>query len=53
MKSMFNACGGALLAAALATPAAAQVAGTYAGTSADGVGIQFVVAPTPATAIWR
>lgn len=43
MKSMFNACGGALLAAALATPAAAQVAGTYAGTSADGVGIQFVV----------
>jgi len=43
MKSLFSACGGALLAAALATPAAAQEAGVYAGTSADGVGIQFTV----------
>jgi len=43
MKSLFTACGGALLAAALATPAAAQVAGVYAGTSTDGVGIQFTV----------
>jgi hypothetical protein len=43
MKSLINACGGAILAAALATPAAAQVAGTYAGTTADGVGLSFVV----------
>lgn len=43
MKSLFKACGGIILAAALATPAAAQVAGTYAGTSADGVGINFTV----------
>jgi hypothetical protein len=49
MKSLFNVCGGAILAAALATPAAAQVAGVYAGTSADGVGIQFTVSTDPNT----
>jgi hypothetical protein len=43
MKILFTACGGAILLAALATPAAAQVAGTYAGTTADGVGLSFVV----------
>jgi hypothetical protein len=43
MKSFITACGGALLAAALATPAAAQTAGTYNGTSADGSGLSFVV----------
>jgi len=43
MKSLFNACGVALLATTLATPAAAQVAGTYSGTSADGSGLTFVV----------
>jgi hypothetical protein len=43
MKHIVNVCGAAMLAAALATPAAAQVAGTYNGTSADGSGLQFVV----------
>jgi len=43
MRNLFTACGGAILAAALAMPAAAQVTGTYAGTSADGVGLSFVV----------
>jgi hypothetical protein len=49
MKSLFKACGGIILAAALATPAAAQEAGIYAGTSADGVGIQFTVSTDPNT----
>jgi hypothetical protein len=47
MKSLFSACGGALLAAALATPAAAQVAGVYTGTAADGSGITFTVSTDP------
>jgi hypothetical protein len=44
MKTIIYACG-AIIAAALATPAMAQVpSGTYAGTSADGNTVQFVVA---------
>jgi hypothetical protein len=37
------------LAAASATPAAAQVAGVYAGTSSDGGGVNFTVATDPNT----
>src|SRR5471032_1019850 len=43
MKTIINACGAAIIAAALATPAMAQVAGTYAGTSTDGNAVKFVV----------
>jgi hypothetical protein len=43
MKTIINAFGAAIIAAALATPAMAQVPGTYAGTSADGNGVKFVV----------
>ena len=39
----------AAFAATLAGPAAAQVAGTYSGTSADGNGISFTVATDPNT----
>ena len=47
MKSLLSACGGVLLAAALATPASAQLQGTYTGTSADGQGLTFVVGTDP------
>jgi hypothetical protein len=46
MKTIIYACGAAIIAAALATPAMAQQevpSGTYAGTSADGNSVQFVV----------
>lgn len=48
MKTITYACGAAIIAAALATPAMAQGVtdiphGTYAGTSADGNSVQFVV----------
>ncbi|MGA2189217.1 MAG: hypothetical protein ABSH33_11825 [Steroidobacteraceae bacterium] len=53
MKSIITACGAAVIAAAFSTPAAAQQtpakvptpppSGTYAGNSADGSGISFVV----------
>lgn len=44
MKTITYACGAAIVAAALTTPAMAQVpSGTYAGTSADGNTVQFVV----------
>ena len=49
MKSMIGVCGAAMMAAAIATPAAAQVAGTYSGTSADGQSLTFVVATDPNT----
>ncbi len=39
----------AALAAAIASPAAAQVAGTYSGTSADGNTVQFVVSTDSGT----
>jgi hypothetical protein len=43
MKTIIYAYGAAIIAAALATPAMAQVPGTYAGTSTDGNGMTFVV----------
>jgi hypothetical protein len=49
MKRIINATGAAIIAAAIATPAMAQVAGTYAGTSADGNGLTFVVGTDPNT----
>jgi hypothetical protein len=48
-KNIINACGAAIIAAALATPAIAQVEGTYEGTSADGNGLTFVVGTDPNT----
>ncbi|MEJ0045716.1 MAG: hypothetical protein WDN04_06030 [Rhodospirillales bacterium] len=42
MKTLFAACGGILLAA-MATPAAAQIAGIYNGNSADGSGLTFTI----------
>jgi hypothetical protein len=47
MKSLITACGGAILAAALATPASAQLLGTYTGTSADGQSVSFTVTTDP------
>jgi hypothetical protein len=51
MKTITYACGAAIIAAALATPAMAQNTsipqGTYAGTSADGNSVQFVVGTDP------
>jgi hypothetical protein len=49
MKNMISICGAALIAAAIATPAAAQVPGTYSGTTADGSGLSFVVGTDPNT----
>ena len=43
MRSLISVCSAAMVAAALATPAAAQVVGTYSGTSADGQSLTFVV----------
>jgi hypothetical protein len=43
MKTLINVGGAAIIAAVLATPAAAQQVGTYAGTSADGQDLVFVV----------
>jgi hypothetical protein len=43
MRDVFIACGAIILAAAFANPAAAQLQGTYTGTSADGQGLTFVV----------
>jgi hypothetical protein len=43
MKTIIYAYGAAIIAAALATPSMSQVAGTYAGTSADGNAVSFVV----------
>jgi hypothetical protein len=43
MKGIINVGAAAIIAAMLATPAAAQEAGTYTGTSADGQGLTFVV----------
>jgi hypothetical protein len=48
-KNIINACGAAIIAAALATPAIAQVEGTYVGTSADGNGLTFIVGTDPNT----
>jgi hypothetical protein len=47
MKSIIY--GAAIIAAAIATPAIAQVEGTYGGTSADGNGLTFVVGTDPST----
>jgi hypothetical protein len=47
MKNLFNLCGGAILAAALATPAAAQTAGTYNGTQANGQGYALTLSTDP------
>jgi hypothetical protein len=49
MKSIVNVSSAVIVAAALATPAMAQVAGTYGGTSADGNSLTFVVATDPNT----
>jgi hypothetical protein len=49
MKRLFDVCGGAILAGALATPAAAQVVGTYRGTAADGTDIAFLVSTDAST----
>jgi hypothetical protein len=43
MKGIINLGGAAIIATALATPAAAQQQGTYTGTSADGQNLTFVV----------
>jgi hypothetical protein len=49
MTKLIAALSTAALALSLAGPAAAQVAGTYTGTSADGSGLTFVVATDPNT----
>jgi len=49
MKTMMSLLATAVVAAAAATPAAAQVPGTYAGTTADGQDVSFVVATDPNT----
>jgi hypothetical protein len=49
MKRIINATGAAIIAAAIATPVMAQVAGTYSGTSVDGNGLTFVVGTDPNT----
>jgi len=49
MKIMMSLLATAVVAAATATPAAAQVPGTYAGTTADGEGVSFVVSTDPNT----
>ena len=43
MTKLLQACAAAALAVTLAQPAAAQVAGTYSGTAADGSGLSFTV----------
>ena len=43
MKNLIGICGAAMIAAVIATPASAQVAGVYTGTSADGQNITFTV----------
>jgi hypothetical protein len=43
MKAIINVGGATIIAAMLATPAAAQEPGTYAGTSADGSPLSFTV----------
>lgn len=43
MRSLINVYSAAIVAAVIATPAAAQVVGTYQGTSTDGQGLTFVV----------
>jgi hypothetical protein len=43
MTKFMQACAAACVTMALAGPAAAQIAGTYNGTSADGSGVQFTV----------
>jgi hypothetical protein len=49
MKSLFSACGGVIIAAVFAMPAAAQEVGTYNGTSADGQSVSFTVSIDPNT----
>jgi hypothetical protein len=49
MKSLFYVCGGVIMAAAFAMPAAAQLQGTYNGTSADGQSVSFTVGTDPNT----
>jgi hypothetical protein len=47
MKSMIPVCCAAILAAAVAAPAGAQVAGLYSGTSQDGQSVAFTVGTDP------
>jgi hypothetical protein len=47
MKIMTSLLATAVAAAAIATPVAAQVPGTYSGTTADGQSVSFVVATDP------
>jgi hypothetical protein len=47
MTKLLQASAAACLAIALAQPAAAQVAGTYSGTAADGSGLSFTVGTDP------
>jgi hypothetical protein len=47
MTRFVQACSAASLAIALAGPAAAQVAGVYSGTAADGSGLSFTVGTDP------
>jgi hypothetical protein len=49
MRGIINVGGAAIIAAVLATPAAAQEVGTYTGTSADGQDLEFVVGNDPNT----
>jgi hypothetical protein len=49
MKTMMSLLATAVVAAATATPAAAQVPGTYAGTTADGESVSFIVSTDPNT----
>lgn len=49
MKSMIIVCGTAVLAATLAAPASAQVAGVYTGTTANGEYVTFTVSTDPTT----
>jgi hypothetical protein len=49
MKTLINVGGAAIIAAVLATPAAAQEVGTYAGNSADGQSLVFVVGTDTST----
>jgi hypothetical protein len=49
MKNLIGICGAAMIAAVIAAPASAQVAGVYAGTSADGQNISFTVGTDPNT----